>query len=65
MLALSYRGYTAETDFDWLELCWIGHVVNTDDAIGFLGTTVEEAERDFRETVDAYLAARGEVGVAA
>lgn len=56
MGTLTYKAFLAQIDFDWADLSYVGQVVNTDDAIGFYGVTVEEAEQDFHEAVDAYLA---------
>ena len=65
MLAFSYKNYTAETDFDWVELRWVGSVVNSVAAVSFSGATVEEAEHGFHEAIDAFIAANGEFGEAA
>ena len=56
MLVLAYKDITAEIDFDWVNLHWVGRAVNTDDAVGFQGATVDEAEKNFRAAIDAYLA---------
>ena len=60
MLALSYKDYTAEVDFDWLDLRWVGRVVNSDGAARVHGATVDEAEREFHKVVDHYLEERTE-----
>ena len=65
MLAFRHKGFTAETDFDWLKLRWIGRVIDTGEELGFSGATVDEAEKEFQKTVDAYVAANGGLGKAA
>ena len=65
MLTLTYREHTAEIEFDWVELHWLGHAVDTDDSVSFFGATVEEAEHSFHEAISAYLASHGELGEAA
>jgi predicted HicB family RNase H-like nuclease len=57
MSTLTYKTFEAHVDIDWADLCYVGHVLNADDITDFLGATVEEAEQDFHEVVDAYLAA--------
>jgi len=61
MGTLNYKTFAAQVEFDWLDLSYCGHVVNADHAIGFCGATVEEAEQDFHEAVDTYLALREEL----
>ena len=60
MLALNYKDFTAEVDFDWLDLCWTGRVVNSDDVPQVQGATVDEAESEFHHVVDDYLAEHNE-----
>ena len=60
MLTLTYKNVSGVTDFDWLELRWVGHTIKTDDAVGFEGMTVDEAERNFYAVVDAYYRAANE-----
>jgi predicted HicB family RNase H-like nuclease len=60
---LEYNGYTGQVEFDGEARLFHGEVLDTRDVITFQGTTVEELEQAFRESVDDYLefcAERGE-----
>lgn len=61
MGTLNYRTFVAQVEFDWLDLSYVGHVVNSGHMIGFCGATLEEAEQDFHEAVDSHLALREEL----
>ena len=47
MGTLNYKTFAAQVEFDWLDLLYVGHVVDADHAIGFCGATLEEAEQDY------------------
>ena len=60
---LEYKGYKGRVEFDSEVKILHGEVVETRDVITFQGTSVEELEQAFRESVDDYLefcAERGE-----
>ena len=60
---LEYKGYKGRVEFDSEVKILHGEVVETRDVITFQGTSVEELELAFRESVDDYLefcAERGE-----
>jgi predicted HicB family RNase H-like nuclease len=60
---LEYKGYKGRVDFDSDAKIFHGEVVETRDVITFQGTSVEELETAFRDSVDDYLefcAQRGE-----
>ena len=61
MGTLNYKAFAAHVEFDWLDLLYVGHVVDSDYAIGFCGATLEEAEQDYHEAVDTYLALHKEL----
>ena len=61
MLTLTYKDYCADVDFDWIAFCWVGRVLNVGGERELRGATVEEAERDFRRTIDAFLNGREDV----
>lgn len=61
MGTLIYKAFAAQVEFDWRDLLYVGQVVNADDPIGFCGTTLEEAEHDYHQAVDSYLASRKEL----
>jgi predicted HicB family RNase H-like nuclease len=60
---LEHKGYRGRVEFDATAKIFHGEVVETRDVITFQGTSVEELEQAFRESVDDYLefcAERGE-----
>lgn len=60
---LEHRGYRGRVDFDDEAGILHGEVLDTRDVVTFQGTTVEEVEQAFRDSVDDYLefcAERGE-----
>lgn len=60
---LEYKGYKGRVTFDEDQHILHGEVVDTRDVITFQGTSVEEVEQAFRDSVDDYLefcAERGE-----
>ena len=57
-----YKGYRAAVTFDADAGIFHGEVVGTRDVITFTGTSVEELEREFRFSVDDYLAVCAERG---
>jgi predicted HicB family RNase H-like nuclease len=60
---LEYKGYKGRVEFDPEAKIFHGEVVDTRDVITFQGTSVEELELAFRESVGDYLdfcATRGE-----
>lgn len=52
---LEYRGYKGRVEFDDEAGVFHGEVVDTRDVITFGGTSVEELEQAFRDSVDDYL----------
>ena len=59
---MTYRGYQARVKFDYDAGVFHGEVVDTRDVIFFEGTSVEELNREFRFSVDDYLAFCAERG---
>lgn len=60
---LEYKGYKGHVELDEEVGVLHGEVLDTRDVITFEGTSVEEIERAFRESIDDYLefcAERGE-----
>jgi predicted HicB family RNase H-like nuclease len=60
---LRYKGYTGHVEFDDEAGLFHGEVIDLRDEITFQGTSVEELERAFQDSVDDYLefcAERGE-----
>lgn len=52
---MTYRGYTAQMDFDSEDKIIVGRVIDIDDIITFHGTSVAEFESAFQAAVDAYI----------
>ena len=59
---MTYKGYRAKVEFDYDAGVLHGQVVNTRDVIFFEGTSVEELNREFRFSIDDYLAMCAERG---
>lgn len=53
---MHYKGYPARVEYSAEDGCLIGRVLGIRDIIGFHGDSVAEAEKDFREAIDFYLA---------
>ena len=52
---MEYRGYTGHAEFDEEAELFHGEVLDLRDSITFQGTSVEELEREFRNSIDDYL----------
>ncbi len=52
---MNYKGYDAVVQYDDEARIFHGEVINTRTVITFQGTSVEEIEKEFRESVDDYL----------
>ncbi len=59
---MQYKGYLATVQYDEDAKLFHGEVINTRDVITFQGTSVDELERAFQESVDDYLAFCAERG---
>ena len=53
---MEYKNYQAVIEFDEEAKLFHGEVINTNDMITFQGTSVEELEQSFHDSVDDYLA---------
>ena len=62
MNVMIYKGYTARIEYSTEDGCFIGEIAGIRDIVGFHGTTVDELERAFHESVDAYIAISEEQG---
>ena len=63
MVMLKHKGYTGHVEYDGEARLFHGEVLDVSDVITFQGTTADELERAFRDSVDDYLdwcAERGE-----
>ena len=54
--AMRYKGYIGQVELDAEAGLLHGGVVGIRDVVTFQGTTAEQVERAFRESVDDYLA---------
>src|SRR5918997_5423209 len=52
---LEYKGYTGRVEFDHEAMLFHGEVIDLRDVVTFQGTSVEELEEAFRDSVDDYL----------
>lgn len=52
---MTYKGYSATVDFDEMDKILDGRVVGIKAIISFHGTTIEELETNFHESIDHYL----------
>lgn len=50
-----YKGFAATIRWSDEDGCYVGHIADIDDIVGFHGDTVKDAEEAFREAVDDYL----------
>ena len=62
MSIMTYKGYAARIEFDPDDRIFVGHVAGIRDTIGFHGSTVDELEKAFRESVDDYVEACNKLG---
>lgn len=53
--SMSYRGYSAQIEYDAEDECFIGHIAGISDVIGFHGDSVTQLKEAFEEAVDDYL----------
>ena len=52
---LEHKGYTGQVEFDGEAEIFHGEVLDTRDVITFQGTTVNEIEQAFQDSVDDYI----------
>lgn len=62
MNIMKYKSYVARIDYDEVDRIFVGHLAGIKDIVGFHGTTVDELENAFHESVDNYLAICLETG---
>ena len=61
---MNYKGYIATIEYDDIARIFTGEVINTRTVITFQGTSVDEIEREFHNSVDDYLDWCREDGIA-
>lgn len=52
---MNYKGYIGEVEYDDEAKIFSGTVINTRTVITFQGTTVDELEKEFKNSIDDYL----------
>lgn len=53
---MKYKGYTGHVEYDDDARIFHGEVLGIKDVVTFQGTTVDEIEQSFKDSVDDYLA---------
>src|ERR1700761_9031672 len=59
---MKYKGYTGHVEYDDEAKIFHGEVLGIKDIVTFQGTTVDEIEQAFKDSVDDYLAFCAERG---
>ncbi len=62
MNMMKYKGYTALIEYDEDDRIFVGHLAGIKDIVGFHGTTVDELEDAFHESVNSYISISEETG---
>lgn len=62
MNMMKYKGYIARIEYDEEDRIFVGHLAGIKDIVGFHGTTVDDLESAFHESVDSYIAISEETG---
>jgi len=62
MNMMKYKDYIARIEYDEEDRIFVGHLAGIEDIVGFHGSTVDELENAFHESVDNYLAISEETG---
>lgn len=65
MNKMSYKGYTAQMEFDAEDKIIVGRVIDIDDIITFHGASVLEFEAAMQTAIDGYIHACEQLGQAA
>jgi len=52
---MQYKGYRASVEYDDEDKIFFGSILGIRDIVGFHGTSVDELEQAFHESVDHYL----------
>jgi hypothetical protein len=56
LIMMKYKGYEGKTDYDDDAKIFHGEVIGLKDVITFQGTTAQELEKAFKDSIDDYLA---------
>jgi predicted HicB family RNase H-like nuclease len=60
---MTYKGYIGDVEYDDKAKLFHGEVVNTRDVITFQGTSVEELEQAFHDSINDYVSWADEEGI--
>ncbi|MDR0456309.1 MAG: type II toxin-antitoxin system HicB family antitoxin [Treponema sp.] len=60
---MEYKGYLGTVEYDAEAKIFHGDIINTRDVITFQGTTVNEIERAFKDSINGYIAWCKEDGI--
>lgn len=52
---MTYKGYVAQFEYSDDDACFVGHISDISDIVGFHGESVAELHYVFQEAVDDYL----------
>ena len=52
---MKYKGYHAKIEFNAKDVLFIGKVLDIDDSLSFHGTSVDELEKMFHQSIENYL----------
>ena len=52
---MTYGGYAARIDYSEDDSCFVGHIADISDIVGFHGESVAELRAVFEEAVDDYI----------
>lgn len=55
MTAMRYKGYGADFQYSEDDECFIGHIADIDDVVGFHAESVPDLRVAFEEAVDDYI----------
>ena len=62
MNIMKHKGYVARIEYDEEDRIFVGHLAGIKDIVGFHGTTVDDLEAAFHESVDNYIAISEDTG---
>ena len=63
MTTMRYGDYIAKIDYEEDSKLFHGRVLNLRDVVNFYGSSGEDLEREFRESIEAYLEVCAEEGI--
>ncbi len=52
---MNYKGYTAHIEYSSEDECFVGHLADIRDIVGFHGDSVNQLRQSFEEAVNDYL----------